>query len=494
VNGNLFAAFAEAAARASESVFVEVPGGRVIAYKALETETAALGGALIAAGVSPGDRVAVQVAKSPEAVLLYLSCLRIGAVFVPLNSAYTPPEVRSFTKDAEPHLIVCDPKDAAAYASLAPAILTLDAAGKGTLIDAAAKADPAPVAERAAEDLAAILYTSGTTGRSKGAMLSHRALEANARALVDLWRFTADDVLVHALPINHVHGLFVALHVPMLAGATIRLLPHFDADAVVAAMAGATCLMGVPTYYTRLLTTPGFTCEVAAPIRLFISGSAPLLPQSFEAFERHTGHRILERYGMTEAGMIASNPYDGPRLPGTVGYPLPETEARIQGGGNGPGVLEIRGPGLFSGYWRMPEKTAEEHSADGWFITGDIATIADDGRIAIVGRAKDLIIAGGFNIYPKEIELLIDALPGVTESAVIGVPHPDLGEAAVAIVAVEPSCDLDEAAIVATIAPALARFKQPRRVLLTDALPKNAMGKVEKAKLREQHAGLFTSA
>lgn len=493
MNRNLFAALAAAAQKTGEAIFLEVANGRTIAYSGLEAETAALGGALTSAGVHPGDRVVVQVAKSPEAVLLYLACLRVGAVFVPLNSTYTASEVRFFIEDAEPRLIVCDPKGAAAYAALAPAILTLDAAGKGSLVDAAAKADPAPIAERDAEDLAAILYTSGTTGRSKGAMLSHRALEANARALVDLWRFTAEDVLVHALPINHVHGLFVALHVPMLAGATIRLLPQFDADAVVVAMRGATCLMGVPTYYTRLLATPSFTREITASMRLFISGSAPLLPQSFEAFERHTGHRILERYGMTEAGMIASNPYEGSRLAGTVGYPLPETEARIQGGGNGPGVLEIRGPGLFSGYWRMPEKTAEEHSADGWFITGDIATIADDGRIAIVGRAKDLIIAGGFNIYPKEIELLIDALPGVIESAVIGVPHPDLGEAAVAIVSLETSCDLDEPAILAAIAPSLARFKQPRRAILTSALPKNAMGKVEKARLREQHAGLFAS-
>lgn len=496
MTGNLYTAFAESAARAGCRLFLDTGDNRSIPYADLDRRVALLGQALTAAGVAAGDRVVVQVEKSPEAVLLYLACLRTGAVFVPLNSAYTAAEVKGFVEDAEPALIVCDPKDAAAYQGFSPALLTLGADATGTLLDQPSAgqpsaATPPPAAARDAEDLAAILYTSGTTGRSKGAMLSHRALGSNAATLVNLWRWSADDILVHALPINHVHGLFVGLHLPLLTGSTVRFLPKFDADRVLDALNGATAMMGVPTFYTRLLDCPGFTRTLAGPLRVFISGSAPLLPQTFAAFEERTGHRILERYGMTEAGMITSNPYDGDRLAGTVGYPLPQTEVRIQGGGNGPGVLEIRGPGLFSGYWRMPEKTAEEHSADGWFITGDIATIAGDGRVAIVGRAKDLIIAGGYNIYPKEIELLIDALPGVVESAVIGVPHPDLGEAVVAVVAAAPGAAIDEAAILAAIAPGLARFKQPRRVILTSALPKNAMGKVEKARLRAEHAALF---
>ncbi len=492
MTGNLYSAFAEAAARAGDRLFLDTGDARAVSYAALDARVAAIGAVLAATGVKPGDRVAVQVEKSPEAVLLYLACLRAGAVFVPLNSAYTAAEIKGFVEDAEPALLVCDPKDESSYHGFTPALLTLGADGRGSLLGSSAPGVAASAIAREAEDLAAILYTSGTTGRSKGAMLSHRALAANARALIELWRWSPDDVLVHALPINHVHGLFIGLHLPLLTGSTVRFLPKFDADAVIAALRGATAMMGVPTLYTRLLDAPAFTRDVAAPIRVFISGSAPLLPQTFAAFEERTGHRILERYGMTEAGMIASNPYEGARLAGTVGYPLPGTGARIQNGGNGPDVLEIRGPGLFSGYWRMPGKTAEEHSPDGWFITGDMATIADDGRIAIVGRAKDLIIAGGYNIYPKEIELLIDAVPGVIESAVIGVPHPDLGEAVVAVVATDTGCALDETQIMAAIAPNLARFKQPRRIFIVRALPKNAMGKVEKARLRAVHAMLFS--
>lgn len=488
--GNLYHALLRAAAGAGDRLFLDTGDARSIAYSELDRRVAAVASALLAAGIKPGDRVAAQVEKSPEAVLLYLASLRTGAIFLPLNSAYTTAEIKGFVDDSEPALLVCDPQDEAACQGLAPALLTLGADGGGSLM-AAATSDAPAVADRDAEDLAAILYTSGTTGRSKGAMISHRALGENARALVDLWRWTTDDILAHALPINHVHGLFVGLHLPLLTGSTVRFLPRFDADAVIASLHGATAMMGVPTFYTRLLDGPGFTRELAGNMRIFISGSAPLLPQTFAAFAERTGHAILERYGMTEAGMIASNPYDGERLAGTVGYPLPETEARIGGGGAGPGVLEIRGPGLFSGYWRMPEKTAEEHTADGWFITGDVATIAEDGRISIVGRAKDLIIAGGYNIYPREIELLIDAVPGVAESAVIGVPHPDLGEAVVAVVTTQPGAALSEESVRDAIAPSLARFKQPRRVLIVPSLPRNAMGKVEKARLRAEHAALF---
>ena len=348
---------------------------------------------------------------------------------------------------------------------------------------------------READDLAAIIYTSGTTGRSKGAMLSHDNLASNALVLKDYWHWQAGDVLIHALPIYHVHGLFVALHGALLNGSTMLWHRGFDADAVLADLPRATILMGVPTFYVRLAADPGLTRAAAAGMRLFVSGSAPLLDATFADFEAKTGHRILERYGMTEAGMICSNPYDGARLPGTVGYPLPGVAARVAGETGAelprgePGVLEIKGPNLFKGYWRKPEKTAEEMRPDGSFITGDIATMAEDGRVAIVGRAKDLIIAGGLNIYPKEIELVLDALPGVVESAVIGVPHPDLGEAAVAVV-VRGDPALDETAILAALAD-LARFKRPRRILFAESLPRNAMGKVQKAALRNAHRDLF---
>jgi malonyl-CoA/methylmalonyl-CoA synthetase len=415
-------------------------------------------------GAEPGDRVLVQAEKSIEGALLYLASLRAGLVYVPLNTAYTAAELGYFIADAEPALIFAPGHRDLAELDAAPAHFE--------------------TVTREPDDLAAILYTSGTTGRSKGAMLSHDNLASNALVLKDYWRWQKGDVLIHALPIYHVHGLFVALHGALLNGSTMLWHKGFDADAVLADMARATILMGVPTFYVRLAAHPGLTRNAVANMRVFISGSAPLLEATFADFEAKTGHRILERYGMTEAGMICSNPYDGARIPGTVGFPLPGVEARI-----GDGVLEIKGPNLFKGYWRNPEKTAEDMRPDGFFITGDMATMAEDGRVAIVGRAKDLIIAGGLNIYPKEIELAIDAVPGVGESAVIGVPHPDLGEGVVAVVTrTDPA--LDEAAILAGIAD-LARFKQPRRILFVDSLPRNAMGKVQKAALREAHRDLF---
>lgn len=446
--------------------FVE-SGETRLRYDELDGAVAGYAAVLVAKGAKPGDRILIQAEKSVESALLYLAALRAGLIYVPLNTAYTAAEVDYFIADAEPALIV--------------------APGHLDLADLAAPPAEFETVAREPDDLAAILYTSGTTGRSRGSMLSHANLSSNALVLKDYWRWQAGDVLIHALPIYHVHGLFVALHGALLNGSTMLWHNSFDADAVIDDMSRATILMGVPTFYTRLLANPRLTREATEGMRLFVSGSAPLLEATFAEFEQRTGHRILERYGMTEAGMICSNPYDGERIPGTVGFPLPGVEARIR-----DEVLEIRGPNLFKGYWRNPQKTAEDMRTDGYFITGDVATMAEDGRVAIVGRAKDLIIAGGLNIYPKEIELAIDALPGIGESAVIGVPHPDLGEAVVAVVTRTDS-NLDEATLLAGLAD-LARFKQPRRIVFADSLPRNAMGKVQKAALREAYAGLFSPA
>lgn len=473
---NLYTLFAAAAEGAGETpVFVE--GGEVrLLYSELDDAVAGWASALARRGARRGDRILVQAEKSVESALLYLASLRAGLVYVPLNPAYTPAELAYFIEDAEPAIVIAD----------------------GHLALADLRPEPAAfeTVKRGPDDLAAILYTSGTTGRSKGAMLSHDNLASNALVLKQAWRWRQGDVLIHALPIYHVHGLFVALHGALLNGSTMLWHPGFDANAVIADMARATILMGVPTFYVRLAAHERLTREATANMRLFVSGSAPLLEATFAEFEAKTGHRILERYGMTEAGMICSNPHDGERLPGTVGFALPGISARVadeagrEVARGAPGVLEIKGPNLFKGYWRQPERTAEEMRPDGYFVTGDVATMAGDGRVAIVGRARDLIIAGGLNIYPREIELVLDAVPGVAESAVIGVPHPDLGEAAVAVV-VRTDGALDETRLLASLAGRLARFKQPRRILFADALPRNAMGKVQKAVLREAHRGLF---
>lgn len=443
------------------------PGGPAVSYGELEQLTARVAAALRGRGVRPGDRVALQVEKSIEAVVIYLATLRIGAVFLPLNAAYTPAEVDYFLRDAEPAVFL---QDAQAF-----------------LREAADLEPDHGVEPRSASDLAAIIYTSGTTGRSKGAMLTHGALAANALALHSAWGFSPDDVLLHALPIFHVHGLFVALHCAFLSGCPMVWLNRFDEAAVLEGLKGASVMMGVPTFYTRLLAHPGLTREATAHMRLFISGSAPLLESAFVAFEARTGHRILERYGMSEAVIITTNPLDGDRLPGSVGYPLPGVELRI-GGGEQTGVIEIRGPSVFSGYWRMPEKTAEEFTADGFFITGDVGRLDPDGRLWISGRAKDLIISGGYNVYPKEVELLLDEEPGVRESAVIGAPHPDFGEGVVAVVEGEG----DEAALIASLRSRLAGYKTPKRIVFVDALPRNAMGKVQKNLLRQAYGDLFT--
>ncbi|MEY4698552.1 MAG: hypothetical protein RIT14_2980 [Pseudomonadota bacterium] len=457
--------------------------------------------ALRALGLGPGCRVAVQVAKTPQALALYAATVAVGAVFLPLNTAYTPAEVDYFLGDATPRLFLCDPAQQAALAPLAArhgtACLTLDADGGGSFSDLAAQqgADLRP-ADRGPDDLAALLYTSGTTGRSKGAMLTHANLLSNAEALVDLWRFTPEDVLIHALPIFHTHGLFVASNTCFLSGAAMIFLPGFDAAQVIRLMPGATTLMGVPTFYTRLLDDPRLTRDLCAHMRLFVSGSAPLLADTHAAFAARTGHRILERYGMTETNMNTSNPYDGDRRAGTVGFPLPGVDLRLTRDGQPVargevGLIEVRGPNVFKGYWQMPDKTREELRDDGFFLTGDLGCLDDDGYLQIVGRAKDLIITGGYNVYPKEVELLLDAVPGVLESAVIGLPHPDFGEAVFAVLVAQKGVNLDPAAVLSTIAGDLARFKQPKAAVVVQSLPRNTMGKVQKNVLRSDFAGRF---
>lgn len=486
--------------------FLERPDGRVDTYADLDAHTARYAHALRALGVKAGDRVAVQVEKSPENLYLYLATIRAGAVLLPLNTAYTINELDYFIGDAGPSLVVCDPLVEEEIAGLIDPmdakVATLDARGQGTLTDIA-ESRPATFAtvERTPIDLAAICYTSGTTGRSKGAMLTHGNLASNAATLVQLWQFTAEDVLIHALPIYHVHGLFVATNVLLMAGGSMIFRAKFDAAEALSLMPRATALMGVPTFYTRLLAQPGLTREAVAGVRLLISGSAPLLADVHREWSERTGMAILERYGMTETGMNTSNPYDGDRVAGTVGFPLPDVALRIADPETGAplgqgeiGMIEVKGPNVFAGYWNMPEKTAAEFRADGFFITGDLGTIDDRGYVSIVGRGKDLIISGGFNVYPKEVEEELDALPGVIESAVIGLPHPDLGEGVTAVVATGGKGAFSEAAVIAALKDRLARFKQPKRVLFVDDLPRNAMGKVQKALLREIHARLYTDA
>jgi len=486
--------------------FAFLPGERTVSYGDLFDASARYANALVELGVRPGDRVAAQVDKSIEKVMLILGALRMGAIFLPLNTAYTPAEVEYFLTDAEPALFVAEPARAAALAPVAAKagakLATLGTHGDGTLPEAAAGASAtfANVA-RGADDLAAILYTSGTTGRSKGAMLSHDNLASNALTLVDYWRFTADDVLIHALPIYHTHGLFVATNVTLLAGASMHFLPKFDPDLILNLMASSTAMMGVPTFYTRLLQHPGLTRAATRRMRLFVSGSAPLLAETHREWQARTGHAILERYGMTETNMNTSNPYDGDRIAGTVGFPLPGVALRVADPETGRilpqgeiGVLEVKGPNVFKGYWRMPEKTASEFRADGFFITGDLGFVDPRGYVSIVGRGKDLVITGGFNVYPKEVETEIDSIPGVIESAVIGVPHPDFGEGVTAVVVTKPGSDLSEATITAHLAERLAKFKQPKRVIFVDDLPRNTMGKVQKNVLRDTYGKLFSPA
>jgi malonyl-CoA/methylmalonyl-CoA synthetase len=486
-------------------VFIETHDGRRFTYADMIALSGRLASVLAARGVVPGDRVAVQVDKSPEAIILYLACVRAGAVYLPLNNAYTLAELEYFIGDAEPRVVVATPRTGADLGALArrlgvAATETLGTAGDGSLMEAAAAA-PEDFADvpRGWDDLAAILYTSGTTGRSKGAMLTQRNLASNALMLVDYWRFTADDVLLHALPIFHTHGLFVATNTLLLAFGSMIFLPRLDADEMLRQMPRCTTMMGVPTFYVRLLQDPRLDRAATAHMRLFISGSAPLLADTHRAWQERTGHAILERYGMTETNMNTSNPYDGERIAGTVGFPLPDVDLRVVDPETGTplavgevGMIEVRGPNVFKGYWRMPEKTAAEFRPDGFFITGDLGTIDARGYVRIVGRGKDLVISGGYNVYPKEVETEIDAIPGVTESAVIGVAHPDFGEGVTAIVAVPEGSTLTEGEVLARLDGRLAKFKQPKRVFFVGDLPRNTMGKVQKNILRDTYKDLYT--
>ncbi len=482
---------------------IETLDGRHISYGNLIARSGRIANFLVKRGVKTGDRVAVQVEKSVQNLILYLAVVRAGAIYLPLNTAYTLNELDYFITDAEPSLVVCDPAKAEGLRAIAAKVNakveTLDANGKGSVTDGAdaSNADFATVM-RGNDDLAAILYTSGTTGRSKGAMLSHDNLASNSLTLVDYWRFTDKDVLIHALPIYHTHGLFVASNVTLFARAAMIFLPKLDPELIIKLMPRATVLMGVPTFYTRLLQSPNLTKETTSHMRLFISGSAPLLADTHREWSARTGHAVLERYGMTETNMNTSNPYDGERVPGAVGFPLPGVSARVVDPETGKrlaadeiGMIEVKGPNVFKGYWRMPEKTRSEFRDDGFFITGDLGKIDAKGYVHIVGRGKDLVISGGFNVYPKEIESEIDAIDGVVESAVIGLAHADFGEGVTAVVVPQKGAKLDEAAILHALDGRLAKFKMPKRVLFEDDLPRNTMGKVQKNVLRDKYKTLY---
>lgn len=489
----------------SDRDFLILPDGRTITYDAFLRMAGRFANAITSLGLAPGDRLAVQIEKSPEALAVYAACAATGVIFLPLNTAYTAAEISYFVENAEAKLLLCDSAGEEALKPVAAAaeaqLLTLNADGSGAFASlAAAQGDDFTPVDREPDDLAAFLYTSGTTGRSKGAMLSQANLLSNSATLKDYWRFTEDDVLLHALPIFHTHGLFVATNIMALAGGSMIFLPKLDVDRMIALMPEATSMMGVPTFYTRLLDDPRFTKELTAHMRLFVSGSAPLLAETHKTFEARTGHRILERYGMTETNINTSNPYDGDRRAGTVGFPLPGVEVKVTDPDTGAdiaqgevGMIEVRGPNVFKGYWRMPEKTAEELREDGFFITGDLGLIDDRGYVQIVGRGKDLIISGGYNIYPKEVELVLDEQPGVLESAVIGVPHPDFGESPVGVLVAEAGATIDLPAIEAALGETLARFKQPKRLVVVEELPRNTMGKVQKNVLRDTYAGLFSA-
>ncbi len=514
-NQNLFAALRAAFPADLEQIAVETmsASGEPLLYswRDLDRASARIANLLAALELPEGSRIAVQVEKSVEAMLLYLATLRAGHVFLPLNTAYQSAEIEYFVGNAEPAVVVCTPGNFGwvskiAFTAGTQHVFTLGDDRTGSLLERAAHFgdDHVPVA-RGADDLAAILYTSGTTGRSKGAMLTHGNLLSNAVMLKDYWGWVPGDVLIHALPIFHVHGLFVAIHAALLNGSKMIWLAKFDPRAAIAAMARATVFMGVPTLYVRMLAEQGLTPEAARHMRLFISGSAPLLIETFQEWQQRTGHTILERYGMSETIMLTSNPYQADARHGdqderrgaTVGFPLPGVGLRVVDDANQDlpvgeiGNIQVRGPNVFQGYWRMPEKTAEEFTQDGWFKTGDVGKVDERGYVSIVGRSKDLIISGGYNVYPAEIEGYINEMPGVAESALVGVPHPDFGEVGVAVVIGKPGAKLDGEAIIAQLKGQLANFKIPKRCFITNELPRNTMGKVQKNLLREQHKNMF---
>ena len=492
-----------ASADSDTSICIEKEDGLVLTYADLARLSGSFANYLASIGVGAGDRVAAKVEKSVEAIALYLATLRAGAVYLPLNTAYTATEADYFIRDAQPTLIVCDPAEASDLRAIAAKaggrVETLDRDGRGSFVDAAAGLpahfDTVP---RGKDDLAAILYTSGTTGRSKGAMLTHGNLVSNALTLVQEWRYSSSDILIHALPIFHIHGLFVACNVTFAARARLIFMQKYDAERIITMMTRATVLMGVPTFYVRLLQSVRLSARTTEKMRLFVAGSAPLLAETHRDWKARTGHAILERYGMTETGMIASNPYDGERIAGSVGRALPAVQIRVADPDSGAalptgevGMIEVKGPNVFSGYWNMPEKTASEFRADGYFITGDLGKLDPRGYLSIVGRGKDLIITGGFNVYPKEIETEIDAIPGVSESAVVGVPHADFGEGVTAAIVRSPGSAVDEGTVLKALAGRLAKFKQPKRVVFVEALPRNTMGKVQKNLLRERFADIY---
>jgi malonyl-CoA/methylmalonyl-CoA synthetase len=502
MNANLFSRLFDGLDDAAR-LAIETLDGQRISYGDLTSRAGQMANVLVNRGVKPGDRVAAQTEKSVPGLVLYLATVRAGAVYLPLNTAYTLNELDYFISDAEPSLLVCESSKAegigAIAAKVGAKVETLNADGKGSLTDAAANAKPEfETVARGNDDLAAILYTSGTTGRSKGAMLTHDNLASNSLTLVDYWGFTDKDVLIHALPIYHTHGLFVASNVTLFARASMIFLPKFDPDLIIKLMARATVLMGVPTFYTRLLQNPALDRSTTKHMRLFISGSAPLLADTHREWFARTRHAVLERYGMTETNMNTSNPYNGERVPGAVGYPLPGVSVRVTDPETGKvlaresiGMIEVNGPNVFKGYWRMPEKTKSEFRDDGFFITGDLGKIDAKGYVHILGRGKDLVISGGFNVYPKEIESEIDAMPGVIESAVIGVPHADFGEGVTAVVVCDRNARVDEPSVLKALDGRLAKFKMPKRVIVVEELPRNAMGKVQKNILRNTYSDIY---
>jgi malonyl-CoA/methylmalonyl-CoA synthetase len=505
-NRNLFAALRAAFPRDLDAIAIETDTGLAYSWRDLDRATAMIANLLQSLGLEEGARVAVQVEKSVEAMLLYLATLRAGYVFLPLNTAYQKAEIEYFVGNAEPAVVVCTPANFGWVSKIAfqagtHHVFTLGDDRTGSLLlRAGVQRDVQEPVVRGEDDLAAILYTSGTTGRSKGAMLTHGNLLSNAEVLKSYWGWKEGDVLIHALPIFHVHGLFVALHGALLNGSKMLWLGKFDPRKVIEWMRQATVFMGVPTLYTRMLAESSLTKEAARNMRLFISGSAPLLLETFNEWQERTGQTILERYGMSETIMLTSNPYDaklGERRGGTVGFPLPGVGVRVRDdqGRDVPtgeiGGIQVKGPNVFKGYWRMPEKTQEEFTGDGWFRTGDVGKIDERGYVTIVGRSKDLIISGGYNVYPAEIEAYLNDMPGVAESAVVGVPHPDFGEVGVAVVTAKPGAKLQPDELVATLKSQLANFKIPKRCYVVDELPRNTMGKVQKNLLRDQHKGLF---
>jgi len=490
------------AAHRGEKPALIKPDGRFIKYDTLFEHAGRYAALLAAMGIKPGERVAVQLEKSSAAIALYLGCLSAGVVYLPLNTAYTPAEIGYFLEDSEAALLVCEPDRRAEMAAVAKCrVETLhgyaERDDEGSLVEALNNIlSPAAPVRRRPDDLACLCYTSGTTGRSKGAMLTNEAMVVNAKDLIEAFGIGEQDVLLHALPIFHIHGLFVAFHTVLARGGTQIFLPRFEMEQVLAWLPKASVMMGVPTFYTRLVKEPGLTQESVAGMRLFVSGSAPLLAETHEAFAEKTGHRILERYGMTETGILTANPLEGERRPGTVGFPLRHVDLRVADAAGQAlpqgetGAVEVKGPGIFPGYWRRPERRAEDFREDGYFITGDVGQIDADGYLHLVGRAKDLVITGGYNVYPKEIELVIDALPGILESAVIGLPHPDFGEGVTAVIVADGAAP-DEAAVIAACKAELAAYKVPKRVLTLAELPRNAMGKVQKATLRQDYKDLY---